>query len=87
MVDRSVPSQKSSARKAQHAGGDPLQQPHRRASEIPVDDERAALMSSVPHVNPAHRIASSGFEFCSEDNADVGFTISLMPTNLEPRKY
>ncbi|SRR6266567_6077902 len=24
-------------------------------------------------VNPAHRIASSGLEFCSEDNADVGF--------------
>ncbi len=44
-------------------------------------------MSSVPDVNPAHRIASSGLEFCSEDNADVGFMISLMPTNLEPRKY
>src|SRR6266568_2219501 len=41
-------------------------------------------MSSMPHVNPAHRIASSGLEFCSEDNADVGFMISSMPTNLEP---
>src|SRR3984957_19005177 len=39
-------------------------------------------MSSVPHVNPAHRIASSGLEFCGEDNADVGFTISSMPTSL-----
>jgi len=28
--------------RAQHAGGDPLQQPHRRASEILVDDERGA---------------------------------------------
>lgn len=28
--------------RAQHAGGDLLQQPHRRASEIPVDDERRA---------------------------------------------
>jgi hypothetical protein len=28
--------------RAQHAGGDPLQQPYRRASEIPVDDERGA---------------------------------------------
>jgi hypothetical protein len=43
-------------------------------------------MSSVPHVNPAHRIASSGLEFCREDNADVGFMISPMPTNLELRK-
>jgi hypothetical protein len=34
------------------------------------------VMSSVPHVNPAHRIASSGLEFCIEDNADVGFMIS-----------
>ena len=44
-------------------------------------------MSSVRHVNPAHRIASSGLEFYSEDNADVGFMISSMPTNLELRKY
>jgi hypothetical protein len=43
-------------------------------------------MSSVPHVNPAHRIASSGLEFCNEDNADVGFMISSKPANLEPRK-
>ena len=28
--------------RAQHAGGDFLQQPHRRASEIPVDEERGA---------------------------------------------
>jgi len=28
--------------RAQHASGDPLHQPHRRASEIPVDDERGA---------------------------------------------
>jgi hypothetical protein len=27
----------------------------------------------VPPVNPAHRIASSGLEVCSEDNADVRF--------------
>jgi hypothetical protein len=45
------------------------------------------VMSSVRHANPSHRIASSGLEFCSQDNADVGFMISLMQTNLEPRKY
>ena len=28
--------------RARHAGGDPLQRPHRRASEIPVGDERGA---------------------------------------------
>lgn len=44
-------------------------------------------MSSAPNVNPAPRIASSGLEFCSEDNADVGFMISSMPTKVEPRKY
>ena len=32
----------SEGARAQHAGGDPLQQPHRRASKIPVDDERGA---------------------------------------------
>jgi hypothetical protein len=33
-------------------------------------------MSSVPHVSPAHRIASSGLEFWSEDNAGFEFMIS-----------
>jgi len=47
----------------------------------------AALMCSVPHLNPAHRIARSELEFCSEDNADFGFTIASMPINPEPRKH
>jgi len=44
------------------------------------------VMSSVPHADPSHRIASSGLEFCSEDNADVGFMISLMPTKSGAKK-
>jgi hypothetical protein len=44
----------------------------------------AALMSSVPH---GPQDSEQRAEFCSEDNAGVGFMISSMPTNLESRKY
>jgi hypothetical protein len=41
-------------------------------------------MSSVPHGPQDYEQRA---EFCSEDNAGVGFMISSMPTNLESRKY
>jgi hypothetical protein len=47
----------------------------------------AVLITTDIAADLAHRIASSGLGFCSEDKADVGFMISSMPTNLEPRKY
>jgi hypothetical protein len=69
----------------QYAGGDSLQQAHRRTPEITVDDESGGNVHSAARES-GPQIASSGLEFCSEDIAGVVFMVFSMPTNVGATK-